>query len=277
MERHTTGRAVALTHTFYVDEGESVATPVAVDVTVTLDGAAAPASSGTATVAGGVWTFAAGALAEGVYDVLWDGGTIIDRTRIEVVGGRLFALAAIREDPDFGASKYGTGKLLSVRSAVEDEFERITGRSFLPVTRRVSFDAAGRDAVWLGAFDARALISVIGSTGTSVDISGFGLDANGVLSGIGGLSGSYTATVAYGFRTVPADVARVAVVRARSLLVADNSGIPDRATTYSPEGGGTFALATPGVGRWRTGIPEVDSVLDGYTYNIGESLIAGLS
>jgi hypothetical protein len=60
---------------------------------------------------------------------------------------------------------------------------------------------------------------------------------------------------------VPSDVRRAAMTAGRVSAQQGRSGVPDRATSMQMPDGGSVTLATPGVGRWRTGIPTVDEVL----------------
>ena len=282
MERHVAGRALTLRHAFEGDDGEDVITPSsAVTVIVTPVGASSPVASGSATSPTGAsvaWTFTTPPLTEGVYTVEWDGGDgLRDTEYIEVAGRRIFTLRTFRKiEPDITVDRFSAARVSRARQHVEDEFERITGRSFIPVTRRVRIDADGRDAIWIGRFDTRRLVAMETLAGSPVDTSGLDLDQNGVLTGLSALRGSYVATIAYGMLTVPGDVERAAILRARTLLVNERGGVPDRATSFQPVEGGTYTLATPGLGRWKTGIPDVDAVLAGYTYEIADALLEAL-
>jgi hypothetical protein len=54
----------------------------------------------------------------------------------------------------------------------------------------------------------------------------------------------------------------------RSLLTAQRSGIPDRATAFVAAEGGNFTLATPGRNGYETGIPEVDATLKRWKFSV---------
>jgi hypothetical protein len=250
-------------------------------VTITPVGSDTATESGAATgPVSDYWSYSASPLGEGVYTVEWDGGDdATDTEVIEVTGGRLFLVSELRSaDADVTVAAYPSLKVMQTRTDVEDEFECITGRSFVPVTRRVRVDVdTDRDAIWLGRFDMLTLVSFVDSDDTDCaeDVD---LDDNGVLSGLSSLTaGRYVATVRYGLTYVPGDVKRAAMLRARTLLFSATSGIPDRATSFSVAEGGTYTLATAGVGRWKTGIPDVDAVLERYTYDIALSVLGNVA
>jgi len=276
MERHLAGRALTLRHVFESDEDETLLTPSAVQVSVTPLGATSPVSSGPATSPTSpdvAWTYATPPLDEGPYEVTWDGGPDAqDVEYVEVVGGRIISLRRIRElEPDLEQTRFSSARLAKARRDVEDEFERITGRSFVPVTRRFRVESDGTP-FWLGLFDVRGLVKAETLDGDEVD--GTRVDANGVVEGLP--AGSFYLTVAYGMSAVPGEVERVAAIRIRTLVTSERGGVPDRATSFQPVEGGTYTLATPGLGRWETGIPDVDAVLARYTYTIAQSILGGL-
>lgn len=287
MARYLTGRAVNLSHSFHDDETETDLTPASVTVTVTAVGASVATVTGPATKTGAVYTFTAGALPEGIYAVLWNGGaTATDTEWIEVAGGRLFSVPYVRaKDADLTAQRFPAEDVTQKRETVESEFERITGRSFIPVTRRIRVELDGSDSKVLPVRDVRALVALSGpiparpaSPTVAVDVSTLDVDPDGILSGLCLLpTGVYVATVAYGFTTPPADIKRAGLIRIRSLLMEVTSGIPDRATSFQPGDGGTYTLSTPGRGGSRTGIPDVDATLADYTYDIVNSILGGLS
>jgi hypothetical protein len=81
--------------------------------------------------------------------------------------------------------------------------------------------------------------------------------------------------VEYGLGGVPSDVLRAALTRGRHFLAAPTSGVPDRATSITMDGGGTIALTTPGLRGSKTGIPDVDVVLARYSYSLFDDIIGG--
>jgi len=272
-----------LTASFVIDE-----TPVdagAVTVTVT-DASGATASTGVATqTAVGEYSYALPAQSTlGPLTAVWAGSATVT-TYPEVVGGQLISLADLRaSDQQFSnTTRWPTSALSAARDEVTDEFGRITGRSF--ILRGGSFtDVIDQTGSML--LPDTDIVSVNSATldGAAVDVTTLSVDRTGLLTGVptpagaqfgqywdGAISsliptpGVFVVTYTYGFPVVPSDVYRAAILRARWVLAANTSGIPDRATSYQAESGGTFTLATAGAGPWQTGIPDVDAVLTRYT------------
>lgn len=267
--RFLSGRPVTVEHEFVDDEVSlSVTEPVGY---VLRDAAAVEVASGTAAADAGVYTASLGRLTQGAYSVEFSdaSGDYVDVVGFEVTGGRLVSVTEVRqEDVDLEASRFPASAVARAREQVEAEFQRITGRSFVPRTARVTFDAYGQDVTWLGLFDTHALVSVQDAAGDAVTAS-LVLDGDGMLSGLHGLAdGVYTATVDYGFRHAPADVRRAAAQRVGSVLLAPRSAVPDRAVSFQPTDGGNYTLATAGRAGWETGIPDVDAVLKRYRHSV---------
>lgn len=267
--RFLSGRAVTLRHTFLDDETPMVVPAVSVTV---RDALGATVYTGSATSSGTEWSASLPVQPEGVYTVSWVAGTTAaDQDRFEVVGGFLFTLPEARgSDMDLtDATRFPTAELRHYREVVEDEFERITGRSFVPRTARVEVEADDTSSLFLGYFDVAALAAVEGPSGP-VDIAGWAVDSAGSVRAPYVLTDGdrYTVTFVYGFPQVPEDVKRAGLLRLRSLLTAERSGIPDRATAFVAAEGGNFTLATAGRNGYETGLPDVDAVLKRYTYRI---------
>lgn len=270
--RFLNGRAVTLRHVFLDDETPMVVPAVSVTV---RDSAGQTVYTGDATArVGDEWSVSLPALAEGVYTASWQAGTeATDRTTFEVVGGFLFTLPEARgSDVDLeDATRFPTAELKHYRTVVEEEFETITARSFVPRTARVEVEADGTSTLFTGYFDTSALVAVEGPSGP-VDVAGWTVNGFGVVAAPYGAElvdgDRYTVTLRYGFDQAPEDVKRAALIRLRSLLTAERSGIPDRATAFVSAEGGNFTLATAGRNGYETGIPEVDATLSRYKYRI---------
>lgn len=273
--RFLSGRGVTLAHKFIDDE--AVLSPASVSVTV-YAADDTEVFNGPAVEAEDVWTVSVPMQAQGVYRVKWDGGAVaVDTDYFEVIGGYLFTVPEARnsdreiEDPE----DYPATDIKSYRDVIASEFQTITGRSFVPRTARIPLETDGSDTAWTGLFDCHALVSLTGPDGALVTAD-YHLEGNGLLNGLSALPEGtrLVAVVDYGHRIVPEDVKRVALVRLRYLLAAESSGIPDRATSYVAAEGGTFTLATPGRHGYRIGIPEVDAVLNQYSYNVLADVMA---
>ncbi|MEU9975093.1 hypothetical protein [Streptomyces sp. NPDC051014] len=267
--RFLSGRGVKLMHTFLDDESPLIVPAVSVTV---RDASGATVYTGDATSSGDAWSVALPAQPEGVYTVDWvAAGLAVDRDGFEVVAGFLFTLPEARQsDMDLAdTSRFPTAELRHYREVVEDEFERITARSFVPRTARVEVEADGTPVLYLGYFDVTELKAVSSPSG-SEDVTGWAADSTGFLRAPYELpeGARYTVTFGYGFGQVPEDVKRAGLLRLRSFLTAERSGIPDRATAFVAAEGGNFTLATAGRNGWETGLPEVDAVLKRYKYGI---------
>ncbi|MGV9815464.1 hypothetical protein ACWDTQ_26580 [Streptomyces cellulosae] len=267
--RFLSGRAATLRHVFLDDE-ETLSVP-AVSVTV-RDTSGETVYTGDATGDGDGWSVSLPLLPEGVYTATWQAGTVAtDVSRFEVVGGFLFTIPEARQS-DFDLAdgdRFPAAEVRHYREVVEDEFEAITGRSFVPRVKRVELEADGSRSLYLGFLDVTALKAVDGPYGAE-DVSGWTVDPLGFLRAPSELAegARYAVTFAYGFAQVPEDVKRAGLLRLRSLLTAERSGIPDRATAFVAAEGGNFTLATAGRNGWETGIPEVDATLKRYRFGI---------
>lgn len=272
-----------LTASFVIDETPVDAGAVAVTVT---DPTGSVVSTGPATqVSTGEYSYALPAQPTlGPLTATWVGSASV-MTYPEVVGGQLINLADLRaSDKQFADSgRWPTALLAAARDEVTAEFARITGRSFILRGGRFTADLDQSGSVLLADTD---IVSIDSATinGTAVDVTTLTPHRTGLLEGLplpvnpwlsqfwDGTISSYLPGPAvlavrytYGFPVVPEDVYRAAILRARWVLASSSSGIPDRATSFTAETGGTFNLATPGIGPWQTGIPDVDAVLTRYT------------
>lgn len=265
--RHLVGRPAALRHVFEADDSDTPITPGAVTATVTRAGATAPVITTTTERFGDAYHFTAYGLSQAVYTVAWSGGGYTDTETIEVVGGHLFTVGELRAtDIELTAARFPRDRVIWVRDLVAAEFETITGRSFTPRTVRTEW----LDPEPLPRLDVAA-VKVVDAAGAEVTLRSIERIGPYTLAEIGtGLT--YTVELDYGFRVAPADVKQAALLRARSLLFEDRSGIPDRATSFQPGDGGTYVLSTAGRRGATTGIPDVDAVLARYTPTIGDSV-----
>lgn len=271
-----------------VDANGTAADPVG---TVTVDIARA---DGTALVTAGATTgttdaprvYALAAASNTLLDILtvtWKvAGTAMATTTVEVVGGYYASVAQIRASHPtlVDVAKYPDSAILAARWAVEDEFERICGRAFVPRYWQGRLDGRDIPKLPLPHFALRTVRLLRfysdGTTYTSAtapELAAIPADDSGVAVRTDGnvfTGGVANVLIGYehGYDRPTAEIQRAFLTRVRSVLTASQSGIPDRATTYSPTGGGTFALATPGARWYETGIPDVDAVLRRYPRKI---------
>ncbi|MFE4355109.1 hypothetical protein [Kitasatospora sp. NPDC056800] len=156
------------------------------------------------------------------------------RFYFEVTEAPIVAVTEIRAFDESLADivRFPTPTLVGVRDAVEQEFERITDRSFVIRARRGFFIDPAREEN----------------------------DTRRILDNPDG-----SVTIEYGLYPPPPDVRRAALLRIRDVLLSDNSAIPDRAVSFQVSEMGTYQLATAGRAGYETGVPEVDATLARYT------------
>jgi hypothetical protein len=239
-------------------------------------------AAGTATTAGatGVRTRALTAAQTANLAVLtatWtdSGDSSTHTTTIEVVGGYYASPAEIRAgDITLGdETKYPDARIRSARTEVEFEFERVCGFSFVPRYRRTRLSGNGSGHLVLPDPYLRRVRSVRCHTSATTYTS---LDAGAIASipaepaGVavrtdGGYwpAGTDNIVIEYehGLDRPPADIVGAFMLRIRDRLNRDRRGVPDRASTFTSEAGGTYSLLVPGQRGSITGIPDVDSVL----------------
>lgn len=197
-------------------------------------------------------------------------------TTVDIVGGYYFSVQEARASDQTlgGQAAYTDADVIRVRQEVEEECERITGRAFVPRFARAILSGRGTSYVFLPTGDLRSVRQVLndGTALTGPEIAGLVLTEHGAImhdTGVFTLGfGSVVIDYEYGWDSPPADLKRAALTRLRHRLNMAKSGIPDRAVSFTQEGGGTFSVATPGMRGAHTGIPDVDEVYDAYALNV---------
>lgn len=287
-QRILRGVAASLAFMNVDSDGTNTAAAGAVTVGVTKGDGSTLIASGSATTDSNPYLYAL--TAANNTELQWltatwtDGGdSSTHTTLVEVVGGYYASVAEIRNSDSslLDEVKYPDARLIQARWDTEVEFEAACGVSFVPRYRRVQLDGLGGRWILLPDQMVRIVrsVRVYSDATTYTSSTAAELAAMDVTGGTGIItrtdggvfsSGCKNIVVEYehGFDRPPADVRQAFLTRVRSRLNFDKSGIPDRATTYVPAEGGTFALATPGRGGSITGIPDVDVVLARYGRNI---------
>lgn len=216
-----------------------------------------------------------------VLSAVWSdaGDASTHRTLHEIVGGFYFSAAELRafDDTLEDTTKYPTAKIQAVRREVEEECELITGTAWVPRYRRTRLSGKGIDSLLLPDWAPRTIRSVRAYSDattytafTAAELAALDPAEHGEITRLDGAvwtMGTQNLVVEYehGFDRPPADLRHAAMTRCRSRLNMEKSGVPDRATSYVPEGGGgTFSIAQPGRAGFETGIPEVDAVYKRY-------------
>ncbi len=266
-----------LTRTFYLDEAGTDATgSVAVSIT-RMDGSLV--QSGVATGPdvnhGYAFTFAGRDVLDEL-TVTWSatvGGDaiVVDQDRIEVVGGFYFGLAEGRATDQAlsNVSRYPTAKLIEARTATEDECERITDQAWVPRFCRETLSGNDRGALVLSHTMVRAIRAVT-LNGVAADpawVAGLGFSDLGLIYrpsggwGARSLIGSRNVVVEYehGHDRPNPDIVRGAKLRFKSLAMASQSALSDRAerTITVDQSGSSTYYGSPK--NDRTGIPETDA------------------
>lgn len=267
---------VVMTHTFYVDETAADATgPVTYSIK-RLDGTVV--ASGNATDAPGVGVYTVTVPAQNQLDILtvdWtgtiSGATVTARDYVEIVGGYIFGLAEARAQPPVLSDvRYPTALLAQKRISVEQECEEICGQAFVPRFARVMIPVVGRTSLTLPHVRVRALRAVT-VDGTARSLTGLAVSDAGVITGgtwVARIPQS-TAVIEYehGWDYPPEDLKEAAMLRLRSRLALGDTGVPQRALSFTVADGGVYRLSTPSAKK--TGIPEVDGVYERYTSDVG--------
>ena len=261
---------VTLTHVFEVD---GAATDADAGVTVhvrRLDGSDAdgtPTGSATHQSTGTyTWTLSPSAFLD-TWTVDWSGAfggaavTVTDY--VEIVGGFYFDLARTRSAFQI-KPQVSTQDLADYRTAVEQECDDITMRSFVPRFARVKLSGNGRTLLDAGRRDLRDVraVSVDGVAWDQDTVDAVGCLDDGTLARPGALVwpagwGNIIVEFEYGQDYPPPSLSLACQTRLRSVLNRPGSGVPDRATSFTTPDGGVYRLSTPD--RQHTGIPDVDA------------------
>lgn len=277
MQRILRGTAATLSYVNLDTEGSPAAANGAVTVRVVRADGTEVLPAGTATTAGtgtGEFSVSLTPAQTALLDeltVTWTDSDSSHTTKAEVVGGFYFSVGEARASDSTleNAGKYPDADILAARAEVEQEFEEITGVAFVPRYHRILLSGSGKTSQRIPSRRIRAIrsVEVDGVAWTTSDVASVRFVGNVLARADGGFFpvGVRNIVVAYehGWDRPPADVRRAALLRLRSLLNANKTGIPDRATSFTVTEGGTYRLAT--AGKDRTGIDSVDAVLARYS------------
>jgi len=265
------GTAATVSAKFVDQNGEWVDAPSTVTVGATNADGSVFLAPGSATTRDGELVTRENVIATAL-DFLtftWTAGTVTRTTHVEVVSRFYASAAQIKaNDPSIGNrdDKYTPELIFEKRRVVEHEFERITGRAFVPRFARVRVRAGSplilphvdihRDTVQIWSVDSLGAL-------TAVTVP-FDLDAEqGVLYGVYG--SDLVVSYVHGMLAPPPDLLDVFYMRVRDVMNRPSSGVPARTSTFTSDAGGTYSLLTPGRAGVMTGIGDVDEVLNKYT------------
>lgn len=262
---------ITLTHTWYVDEDPTSATG---DVTYSisrLDGTSVATGTAVGPVTPGVYRLTVPSSANvDTYIVDWlgsVGGSIVTaRDVVEIVGGFIFGLAEARATPPvLSETVYPGSTLAAARAATEVEAEEICGQAFVPRFARVALTARGQRDLVLPRTRVRALRAVTVG-GVTQSLAGLSVSEAGVISG-GFWPDSWprksiVVEFEHGMDYPPEDLKEAVMLRLRSRLGMFDSGVPQRALSFTATDGGTYRLSTPS--KKRTGVQDVDATYERY-------------
>jgi hypothetical protein len=281
VDRVLKNTAATLSVTFYSDETPTEATgSVLVTITDETGAAIVTAQAATNDPAVGLYTYTLPAQSTvkkltATWTGVVAGVSQTLTTRVEVVGARLFSYVDLRAfDASLTAARFPTAKVEQARVQVEDEFEELTGLGFIPRWGRTT--TVGGGGVALRRLDHYQVNAILRATVAGVPLSGGELAALRIdqdkLRRIGPTlsraAGVWTELAAvqvdyeYGITEPDQAVRDAAMLRARTRLTADRSGVDSRATSFDTPEGSTYDLSRATIDL--TGVPEVDAVLARY-------------
>jgi hypothetical protein len=231
------------------------------------DGSEVVAATTTTKVATGQYALtltAAQTAALGVLTATWviaGGGTFT--TTIEVVGRQYITLDELfRFQPSLTSTS--TAELAVAIDAAEQECEIICDRSFTLRERRVIVDGTGETVLYVPDNDLVSVESIlIDTTALTVnELADLWLHDNKAIEWPEQIwqwgRGNITTVYRFGLNSAPVALRQALAVRVRELVNQGTKGIMSRATSYSPESGGTYKLDT--ADQFSTGNPDVDAV-----------------
>jgi hypothetical protein len=203
----------------------------------------------------------------------WTASGVVVGVTVHEVIGRVLITKAEFETREAKASGVSTVKFLAARKHVDATFMRIARRGFTPRFAVQQIESRGRRVLPLRFPDLLEVrwANHIDTSGTvtAIDVS----DVRPNSSGLAALDdywecGTIEIGYVHGMARAPFDVVDAAATYLRYTLGSGSTTIPQRATTYSDGQGGTTQLATPGLGPFETGIPDVDKTLLDHQWNV---------
>lgn len=190
-------------------------------------------------------------------------------TTVDVVGGYFFTLAEAYAVEGITPNRFDPGQIFAARAAIEEDWERICGRAFVPRYERETLDGFGDGMLLLRWASIRTIrsVSTVSMTGvvtayTADQMSRLRWTAAGVLtSGTAFLHTPQSVIVEYehGLDRLPASLKAWALRHLRAKLTGPTGAIPDRAERYTSPDGAWMALAQPTPNK--IGIPDIDAAL----------------
>lgn len=206
---------------------------------------------------------------------VWTGPNgVLATARYDIVGGYYATVADMREDTVLGSAvKHPVASLVKDRTEVESMLDDACRRAFVPRFYSEVLSGSGNDTLSLVQADLREVVWAQRWTGDAwvdlaLDVTEIPADPFGLAvgrryvwpCGVNNIRVGYR----YGWDAPPADLRRAVVKAVEARRSGDNSGIPSRAISVQGTELGNVVLATPGLGRWITAVPEIDEVINRY-------------
>lgn len=289
LQRIQVGAAASLSVQFLDQDGEPTAAVGAVTVDVArADGTAIATGAATTTTAGPppIYNYALSAANNARLDLLtltWkDAGVARTTSNVDVVGGYYWTVAELRAfDSKIDNNLATDAAIRAIRREVEDTCERITGCAWVPRYRRKNYSIDAGQPARASGWVSKLLIDewnprTIRSARVYTDATTYTSFTNAELAAIiprewGALergdtgawqvsAGGTVLEIEHGYDRPSSDIKHASMTHARYLCYRERTGIPDRATSWTPAEGGFYQIATPGVGPFETGLPDVDAV-----------------
>lgn len=205
--------------------------------------------------------------------------------RVQLVGGVYFDLADAERDGHemFPGANPSAARKLRARALAELEVERITGTAWVPQLREYQTFIDFTDAELLvpdgkpralRAVEVHDSSGAVGSTWTAEQLAAVAFMQHGAIRRLSGCWPRGLVTIRYdhGHDAPPFDLSEMVARRYAYWLSRHESGVPDRAVTWTAAEGGTYKLSTPSPGR--TGDPEVDAVYLDYRSKANRTVVA---
>lgn len=232
--------------------------------------APATATSGTGTAVRTVALTPAQTAQLDLLTVTWTvSGTVVGVTVVEVIGSPLLS----RNDYALREPKASTSKpaFLEARRECDDLFRRECRRGLTPrfaverITVRDSHTLILRYpnlrlVRWANHIDIEGTRTAF----TADEVASIEPNEAGLaVLRDGSMTCGHMVEIGYehGYSRAPFDVVGAAARYIRYIAGGGTSSVPDRATSFADGQGGVTQLATPGLGPFITGIPEVDEVI----------------
>jgi hypothetical protein len=209
-------------------------------------------------------------------------GVTVGSTVVHVVGGVYASLSQIRARDRVlaDASTDADETLRRARAEAEHQFENTMKQAFVPRFDVARLNGSGRATLtlpwaalrrvrWVRVWSGRTFTSLSAEEVAAIRAHEAGIAVRPDWAGWPWGRANIEIGYEHGHDTPPPDLQRALIQYVRRGARRHDNPILDQATSFTMVEGGTLSLATPGVGKWTTGIPDVDVVLMAYTVDEG--------